>query len=140
MSVETFEEWKMNPSPDGSVARVELLSALAYGKVRIESEEGSSIVLGASFDVDSSGIVQAPAEVNIVKRRVLTDDTEYPTGPVLASFFQTDNVAVGEAFKIITRKPDTAHGVMAVLHRVARVTIDRDSAADGAPPGTEQPW
>jgi len=140
MSVETFEKWKSNPSQEGNLEKVELLSALAYGKVRIESEEGSSIVLGAAFDVDSSGVVQANAEVNIVERRVLTDGTEYPAGLVLASFFQTDNVAVGEPFRIITRKPGTASGVVAVLQRVAKVTIDRESSVDDVLGGAELAW
>ena len=124
MSVATFEAWKANRSPHESVEHVELLSALAYGRLIIVSDEGSRIVLGPSFDVDSAGLVRTTAELGIVEKRVLSSDTVYPKGPVEASFFQTDNVSVGEPFKIVAYDGGTEKGIAVVLGNVARVTID----------------
>jgi len=124
MSVATFDVWKVNRSPDQGVERVELLSALAYGRLTIISDEGSIVVLGPSFDVDSAGLVTTTAELDIVEERVLSDDTVYPRGPVQANFFQTDNVTVGEPFKIMAYDGRTQKGIAVLLHAVAKVNID----------------
>ena len=124
MSVATFDVWKVNRSPDQSVERVELLSALAFGRLTIISDEGSSVVLGPSFDVDSAGLVTTTAELDIAEERVLSDDTVYPRGPVHANFFQTDNVTVGEPFKIMAYDGRTQKGIAVVLRAVAKVNID----------------
>lgn len=126
MSVATFDAWKANRSPDQSVQHVELLSALAYGRLTIVSDEGSSIVLEPNFDVDSAGLVRTTVELDIAEKRVLSSDTVYPKGPVQASFFQTDNVTVGEPFNIVAYDGGTKRAIAIVLRTVAKVTIEPD--------------
>ena len=119
----TFDQWKEDPSRTPHVYEVELLSALAYGTLKIQSTDGSSIVLGRDFHVDSAGFVITSAALNIAHHRLLSDDIHYPDGPVQANFFQTDNVSVGQPFQLMTYDRSKGQSIVAILRKVAKLTI-----------------
>jgi hypothetical protein len=131
--LDSFEEWKENPSEDTELESVKLLSALVYGRLIIQSTRGSQITLETDYYVDSAGMCSATAKLDMPSHQVIDDggDVAHPSEPVVASFFQADKACVGEQFRIMTRNPHTKQGIIAMLGNVSHLRIEPKEAIAG---------
>lgn len=118
----SFDQWREQRSGDLPLDRVELIRALVHGRLIIESAEGSKVYMD-NFHVDDVGLCKTDVEVDIVERRVLTEDVRYPDGPVRGMFFRDDEAKVGEPFQMVTYDPRTRQRVLANLLEVTKLTI-----------------
>jgi hypothetical protein len=129
----TFDDWRKRRT-DPAVGQlplqsVELIRALKYGRLRIESVEGSRIELDR-YHVDNVGLCKTDVvELEIADRRH-SQDVEYPDAPVRGMFFRDDGAAVGSPFRMMAYDPRTQQRVLASLRRVVRLTIQPHSPLD----------
>lgn len=142
----TLEEWIETPSAELALETVALLDALVYGRVIVQSTEGSELTM-VGYHVGSDGLCKTKAIVDILGERtsvVLRDDEGqirivppheagkrvlYPQGPVQANFFRGEGPTVGKPFSILIYDHRVNRRNMVLLTKVERITIeplDRD--------------